>query len=427
MSPSVVLSELTKELKRKVSKEEPNGWNIQLKRSKDGIYRIETAFLSYRDSRLVLINLLKWIERNGNTDKRNNLFVDMKFLDNVSGPFQGTLFNKGITIDKINKLKLILDFDEEYVYKNFPSRRHGFNSKSITRFNLNQKFIPKEDSVVDPKFYSIPNTMDSGINFETLNEGFLRLQYIGGKDYEKKSIEILEIMDQFCVLSWNSVVNPIFTQENIKKFENLVEKNKKIRESYMDYELFSKNYPNIVFTVDLQSNKKTLQTYYESIREIIYEFLTNTEFKGELEMNYDSTLRVIQIKDAKLRAIKIDKIEFINCDLEYGTYTDCDFYQCRLLDCLTNRCNLFLDSEATRCKMINCVVNRTSTLANCEFYGENGVMNGIMAGGIFKDAGIGVHANIDSSVLVIDYKALKPGFFVAGDKVIIPTKKFRSL
>lgn len=427
MSISVILSNLTKELKTRVSRDSVNGWNINLSRSKDGIFRLETAFMNYRDSRLVLINLLKWIERNGNTDKRNNLTIDMKFIDTTKGPFKGTLFNSGVTIDKINKLKMILDFDENFVYDTFPSRRHDFTSKSITKFNITQKFIPKEESLIDPKFYVIPNTSECGINFETLNEGFLRLQYIGGKDYEKKSSEILQIMNQFCVIAWDSVINPTFKKENIKKFEQLVDKNKKIRESFIDYALFCKNYPNIKFSVDLLFHKTTLSTYYDSIKDIVYDFLSNAEINGEIEMNYDTTLRNLQIKDGKLRVDKLNKIEFINCELEFGTYTTCDFYQCKLIDSLLNVCNLFLNTESNRCKIVNSVVNRTAIVSNSEFYGENGVMNGKMMGGVFKDAGIGVHAEIDPSVLVIDYKALKPGYFVAGDKVIIPTKKYRTL
>jgi hypothetical protein len=47
-----------------------------------------------------------------------------------------------------------------------------------------------------------------------------------------------------------------------------------------------------------------------------------------------------------------------------------------------------------------------------------------MNGGIFRNGSIGVHAKVSKDTIVIEYRELKPGYFVAGDKVIIPTKKF---
>ena len=424
LSPSRVISDLSKELKRNVSNQPPGGYNINISRGKDGVYRIETAFMSYRDSRLTILSLFKWIERNGITEKIHNMFVDIKFIDSEKGPFKGTLFNSGITIDKIDKLKMILDFDESKIYDTFPSRRYGFNSKSITRFEPNQKFIPKEDSPVDPKFYSMPNTTDCGINFETLNDGFLRLQYIGGKDYIKKPQEILDIISEFVVSAWNSVVNSGYSKENLASFEKIVGRQAKVRESYLDYELFKKNYPGIKFTVDLIDNPKTLYAYYQIIRDRIYDLLINIEFKGEFELNYDSSMGAIQIRDAKLKCNQISNVEFIHCEIEYGNLVNCDLFACPIKDAILKGCNLFLDCVAERCKIIDSFANRTTEINNSEFEGSNGVLNGDMNGGIFRNGSIGVHAKVSKDTIVIEYRELKPGYFVAGDKVIIPTKKF---
>ena len=424
LSPSRVISDLSKELKRNVSNQPPGSYNINISRGKDGVYRIETAFMSYRDSRLTILSLFKWIERNGTTEKIHNMFVDIKFIDSEKGPFKGTLFNSGVTIDKIDKLKMILDFNESKVYDTFPSRRYGFNSKSITRFEPNQKFIPKEDSPVDPKFYSMPNTTDCGINFETLNQGFLRLQYIGGKDYIKKPQEILDIISEFAVSAWNSVVNSGYSKENLASFEKIVGRQAKVRESYLDYQLFVKNYPGIKFTVDLIDNPKTLYSYYQNLRDRIYDLLINIEFKGEFELNYDTALAAIQLKDAKLKCNVISNTEFINCEIEYGNLTNCDLYSCEVKDAILKGCNLFLETTADRCKLIDSFVNRTGELNNSEFEGHNGVLNGDMNGGIFRSGSIGVHAKVSKDTLVIEYRDLKPGYFVDGDKVIIPTKKF---
>jgi len=424
MKPSRVLSELSKELKKKVSNQPAGSYNINISRGLDGVFRIETAFMLYRDSRLLILSLFKWLERNGSTEKNHNMYIDIKFLDSEEGPFKGTLFNRGTSIEKIDKLKMILDFDESKVYNAFPSRRYGFNSKSVARFEPNQMFIPKEDSPVDPKFYSIPDTANCGINFETLNQGFLRLQYVGGKDYVKRPQEVLEILSEFCVSAWNCTINPGYSKENITSFETIVLKHTKIRESYLDYAIFKKNFPSIKLTIDLIENPKTVYTYYQSIRDRIYELLTNIEFKDELELNYDTTLGVLQLRGGNFRGNVLRNLDFVNCEIEFGTFEGCDFYHCDIKDATLLRCNLFLDSVAHRSRLIDSVCNRTVELNGCELDGSNGVLNGIMNGGIFRTGGIGVHGEISKDTIVIEYRKLKPGYMVAGDTVLIPLKKY---
>jgi len=424
MNPTRVLSELSKTLNKKVSKDPVSSYNMNLSRGDDGVFKIESGFMTYRDSRLLILSLFKWIERNGSTDKRTNFIVDIKFIDSTPGPFKGTLFNNGITIDRIDKLKMILDFNESRVYDSFPTRRYGFISKSINRFEPNQKFIPKEDSPVDPKFYSIPNTSECGINFETLTNGFLRLQYIGGEDYNKKAQDVLDIISEFCVSAWNCTVNPGYSKDNITSFEKIVSRHTKVREAYIDYKVFKQNYPKIILTVDLLDNSKIVDSYYANIRDRIYDILTNIEYKGDIEINYDTGLGVIQIKGGKLKCNVIKNVEFIECEIEFGNYYNCDFYNSKIKDAVFKNCNLFLDSIAERCKLIDSFANRTIELNNCEIEGENGMMNCKMSGGIFRNGSIGMHAEISNDAVVIEYKKVKVGYMVAGDKILIPTKKF---
>jgi hypothetical protein len=50
-----------------------------------------------------------------------------------------------------------------------------------------------------------------------------------------------------------------------------------------------------------------------------------------------------------------------------------------------------------------------------------------MEKGLFMNGGIGPLAEVSSSVTVIEYTKVKPGYWVVGDKVIIPTKKYKPL
>ena len=329
---AVICSELSKETKRKVSSTAPGPYNIELKSNEDGSFTFTTAFMTYRDSRLIIISLLKWIDRFGKTIKSSDFIIDLKFNDTIEGPFKGTLFNTSTKIESVDKLKFILDFDEAKVYDNFPSRRNGYTSQSIQKFDPIQKFIPKENESIDPKLYTIPSTENAGVRFETLLEGYLRLQYIGGSDYQKKVVEILNILNEFCVTAWNCVVNKGFSSDNISKFQKLIKKTEKIRESYLDYALFKKNFPEIYFTVDLLDNDKMKESYFNILRDRLYDLLTNIEFKGELELNYDTAFRTFQIKDGNIKCGKISNVEFLGTKIEFGNFDKCDFYDCNIKD-----------------------------------------------------------------------------------------------
>ena len=306
-TPGSVASDLSKELKRRVSKDAPGGYNIQLTQSESGTYRLTTTFLLFRDMKLLVISLFKWIERNGLTDKAHNFIVDLKFSDAVEGPFKGTLFNTATKIENLDKLKFILEFDEAKVYDIFPSRRNWYDCQSIQRFDPVQKFMPKKDQFVDPKMYSVESGSNRGINFETLMDGYLRMQYIGGSKYHEKAKDVIDILNEFCVVSWNCTVNKGFSSENITKFEKLIQKTNQIRESYLDYALFKKNFPKVNFTVDLLNNDKVLETYYNILRDRLYEFFINVEFEKEFDLNYDTAMCTIQIRDAELKIQRLRK------------------------------------------------------------------------------------------------------------------------
>lgn len=418
MKISSLCDELSKYLKIKVSENLPNRWNFQLKKTELDYFVIETAFIDYSDARLIAINLLKWINENAVTDYRNSFFVDMRFKEINSNIFSGSLFNdKYSNISKIDRLKMILSFDEESVYKDFPSRKNGFISKSSLTFLINKHIT---NQVKNPRLYTIADTAKCGINLETLNDGFIRLQYIGGEGYETKAQRILEIISLFCISGWQSMTKKDLTEKEISRFNKAIDKIRIYQSSYSDYLTFKKIYPNIKLTVDLQSNEKTLISFYNIIRDSLYEFISNSEFDSGFEINYDSAFKTLQIKGAKIKGKFISKLELVDCEFDAGTYEACDFYNCKVKNSVLVRCNIYRESEVHKSKLLNSVVNRTSKLIDCQFYGTNGVMNGHMNGG-FLFSGIGELAKI-KDVKVIDYREIKSGFFVVGDQVIIPTK-----
>jgi hypothetical protein len=56
----------------------------------------------------------------------------------------------------------------------------------------------------------------------------------------------------------------------------------------------------------------------------------------------------------------------------------------------------------------------------------SGVLNSKMTEGVFRNGKVGLFADISPQTTVIQYQPLKTGFVVAGDQILIPTKKFRT-
>jgi hypothetical protein len=142
-------------------------------------------------------------------------------------------------------------------------------------------------------------------------------------------------------------------------------------------------------------------------------------------MNYDTVYSVFQIKDANISGKNLFGIEFIKCKITYGTYSKCDFFDCEIQDATLNQCNLYLHTHVHRSNLFNTYANRTTEITKCDFDGMAGVLNGKMTEGVFRTGKVGLFADISPQTVVIQYQPLKAGYMVAGDQIIVPTKKYR--
>ena len=70
--------------------------------------------------------------------------------------------------------------------------------------------------------------------------------------------------------------------------------------------------------------------------------------------------------------------------------------------------NLFDRCKASNCKLKDSYVNRTSEIIDSYVCGNNGVMNGSMKGGIFREGKITDMAKFDGTE-VVKYEKIIPG------------------
>ena len=67
-----------------------------------GLMELVTGPLPYRESRALLINMLKWIEENGYTTDKSSIHINISFDPKLTG--------KNGLISKMDPLKFVLDF-----------------------------------------------------------------------------------------------------------------------------------------------------------------------------------------------------------------------------------------------------------------------------------------------------------------------------
>lgn len=389
--------------------------------TEDGVYHFTSAFFSYSEMRMIIINLLKWIKENGGTSDKYNFFVDIKLIDKKEGPFKGSMFFKGYSIESIDKLKFVLRFNEQHVFSNFPDRANSFISQSIKKIEPIQKFTGGYIVQEDPSRYKILNDSSSGVNFDTLSNGFLRMQYIGGAGYEDKINQILAVVHNFSSTVYDCIVDKSYSNDDLNIFKKLIDKYKKIQKAYKNYAVFKDEYPNIQFTINLLDNTKVLSQFYDILRDKIYDLISNLDFKISQKwfLNYDSLAQVLQIKGATLKCKNITGVEFIDCKLINGNFSLCDFYLSEVTNAKLQNCNVYRETVVKNSFLMDSFSNRTSTIENSEIDGVNSVTNSVVTGGLIRQTKVGKFAEISKETKVLKYEELKTGFIVAADKAIV--------
>jgi len=361
------------------------------------LLELVTGPLDYTEARLICINFLIWLQSNGRTTEKSAIHVNVGF-DKSLGSF----------ISKIDTLKYILDFNEDYVFSKWPNRRNSIYARTIKNIIPYEKFYSVDNmGPVDPKNYIVPSEKYYGINFSKLIQNYLEYRYLGGEGYEKKIQDILDMSDYFILSLYHSVMSPVYTDKNKEDLNKIIDDHKYIIDSYRSYSDFQKNLPDIKLTVDLSRDPVIINTFYGSIRDKLFSILSKTDFrKGSF--NFDTVLSNYQIKGADFQAWEIHDVEFVKCKLNNSLIYDCNFYETEINNSEVHNSNLFLGSVGNKSKFKDSYFNKTTKALNCYIFGKNGVFNGYMDYGIFREGKISQKAKISKNTEVIGYEEIKP-------------------
>ena len=352
------------------------------------LVELVTGPLSFYDAKYYLIKIAKFIQNYGWTNEKCSIHFNISFTDDRD-------------LNDLNILKLILNLDEEEVYRNYPSRKDNVYAKTIKKiipfkeydyFNIPINVIKNNMRLPSDKYY--------GVNFLHVNNDKesqrLEFRYIGGRDYEKNIGQLIYFLERFVMDVYDSV-DVDFDAEDVKKLEEYLEDNIKTYKNFSKYDNFIVDHHSVQIQIDQNSNYDVVATYYSKIYNRLFQLIDSTEGLKDCIINYVTSTQTLEIVDANVKTTStLKNFDFVNSNLE-GIFEDCLFLGCEIKNsqCIKSK---LLQSEAEESKILNCKVDQ-STLTNCFFM--NGHLNGDMYGGVFRSGKLGPFATMDSDVKVI--------------------------
>ena len=341
-----------------------------------GLMELVTGACPYYEGRLIIIKTLQFIEANGWTSDRAGIHLNLSFDKNK-------ISDKN-RISKMNVLKFILDFKEDQVYKFFPKREGSAYAKSIKMILPNKDTYFFDGNYINDQNFSYPDSKYYGVNFEKRHKNYLEFRYLGGKDYEKKTSTILHLLDGFLMQLWKSTEDHKFTNLNALELKRILAENERIILARQNWRNIEKGWNDMKFTVDLKSDARILDMYWEGVKERVMRLITHGNMsKGHI--NYDTDSGKVQVEGGVLEyCIDLREYDFVGCNLR-GEFRHCDIFKCDINGGDLEHCNVYQSSQINGSKVKSSYIHQSVVLHDCYVFGTDGVMKGAMKGGIFRE------------------------------------------
>jgi hypothetical protein len=353
-----------------------------------------TGPMPYKDARNVIIKMFEWINDNGYTNERCSIHANIS----IDGNKIPTLVN----VEQLNIAKFILDFDEQRVYDVFPQRAESVYARSIKSIRPNNvmfhspsldEFSKATLTTPDEKYY--------GVNFLKAEKGYLEYRYMGGKDYQKKTRKILDLIDYYILNLHKSLnFNGSFTENDRAKFKKILSLDEGVYKSFIKYGEFKRYYPDIEVSMDMINDDQTLSAVWGNLREKLFDIIVTGGMKKG-KFNYDTELGRYQLRDTKLSNCKLSNIEFIECDIqgviEYSWFYNCKVKNSRITFSYAMKSNNFDFS-----KIGDTPLHITNICNDCFIENKRDIINCEVNGGVIRNGEIGKLAKISDETMIVE-------------------------
>lgn len=356
---------------------------------KDGnSYIVKTPMYSYFEALYLIPKILEYL---GTLKNFKNTYFYVKIGFNESY----------LNISQLNLMKFILMFNENFVLSKLSDITKNGNIEKLTDIKPNN--IESCSELVQKQVDSMKFNNDDedmfGIDFSTLNIGYIKFKYAKEINYRNKWEDLMKCINHTIIVLNNASKYNDFDKDEAEKIEKMNVAFSDYAKSFGCYEMFTEKYKSIKLTVDLDNDKSVIDMIFPSIKDKLFDIVVINEIK-EAKINYDTDLSRMQLKDIELKkCYRLKGIDIVDGEIENCCISECDLYDTKIKNSKIIKCNLFGYSNCSDTKFNNCFISRNISLKDCDVYGELGKMAGIMKGGSLKDTTVLVDmADIDENV-----------------------------
>ena len=355
-------------------------------------YQLHLAAQNYHSILPIIEEVTTWISENCQTTYDTRLRISLSFNHRHLETLQ--------SISQMNPARLILKFDENFVYSRFPNQRNSPYAISIKSLTPTTSYI--NESELENHIKEVLNTPYAefyGIDFKEYTRGILKCNYVGGDDYASKPKEIKDILEYFIIKAYQSI-----NEEELNEFERyelkrLTENFDRIQMSFWDPDIFLKEFQNLKVYIDLQTSQQILKTYWNQIRTPLFEMIINGGLR-EGQFNYDTEIGRFQLRKGQVGRTMISNMDFVSCNVT-GVMENCAYVSCNINKARIYNSKFIRNNKISESYLEGASINKENAVAKSYIVNDEEIVNCEVTESVIKFATPGKSLKVDEQSVVI--------------------------
>ena len=307
------------------------------------------------------------------------------------------------TLSRISSMKpsrLILKFDENEVYKRFPTQKNSPYAISIKSLVPSRTYI--NESEVEHHISELLNNPFAefyGINFKNYTNGVLECNFVGGKGYASKNKEIKDVLEYFIIKTYQSINEEDFSEFERYEIKRLTQGFDKLQMAFYDPEIFMAEFKNLGVYVDLKTSAQTLKTYWSTIRQPLFEMIINGGLR-EGQFNYDTEIGKFQLRKGKLNGTMIRNMDLVLCEIS-GVLDNCSFVGCKINKARIYNSKIINGNKINESYLKGVSVNKPNEISKSVIENNEEMVNCPVSESLIKYATPGKDLKVDENSTVV--------------------------
>jgi hypothetical protein len=367
--------------------------------AKKSRYQFTIAPQNYHSILPLIDGVAGWLSESAETAHDTILKVSLSF----NHRYLETL----ASISGMNPTKLVLKFDENFVYERFPEQKHSPYALSIKSLAPITTYInEKEISQNVDYLITLPSAEYYGIDFSNYTKGILECNYIGGKEYPKKIKQIKEIIEYFVLKSYQSLNEQYYTVFEIDELKRICEDFGKMQMAYLDPEVFLKEFKDLKVYLDLKTSDQLLKSYWPMLRKPLFEMIMNGKLR-QGQFNYDTETGRYQLRKGYIGGTLLKNLDLIKCEIT-GVLENCNLVDCNLVNSRAYDSKFVQGNKIINSYLERASINNNNSVINSYIVNNEEVVNCDIKESVIKFATPGKNMILDENSTMIVRKQLLP-------------------